>query len=291
KAASIYKLPVAPHHRDSMLGHESHEGCSVFIGQDTRNSEQCVGSLSDHRDDGALELRRFSYFKRLQRQAKGRSRILKVLQYQYISSVRGIVENRYARSLRNNYLHELQSLPPQFGADACQPCDVPTWSSEVGDEPGADRISNGRDDDRNRAGGLLDGHRYCRRWGDNDIRLGTDQFGRKLGQSLDLSARESVLDGNVLPFDVPELLQSLPEGANFRRGPGRTVMEKPDPGNLRLARPLRLGGERRGEHGSEASDEGTTIHSSGFPGGGMLALAESVSKVPNGGVSAIRRIE
>src|SRR5262249_23177169 len=84
KAASIYKLPVAPHRRDSMLGHESHEGCSVFIGQDTRNSEQCVGSLSDHRDDGALELRRFSYFKRLQRQAKGRSRILKVLQYQYI---------------------------------------------------------------------------------------------------------------------------------------------------------------------------------------------------------------
>ena len=69
-----------------------------------------------------------------------------------------------------------------------------------------------------RPGRLLRGKRRWRSWGDDNVRLETDQLGRKLGQSLDPPARKSDFDGNVLPLDVAELAQPLPEGVELCRG-------------------------------------------------------------------------
>ena len=44
----------------------------------------------------------------------------------------------------------------------------------------------------------------------NEIDLETHQLGRKLRESIELSLRISVLDGDVLSFDVAKLAQSQP---------------------------------------------------------------------------------
>src|SRR5439155_4679138 len=116
--------------------------------------------------------------------------------------------------------------------DARQPRDVPTRTGEVGDESGADRIGNAREDDRDCTGGLPGGLRSRRTRRDDDVRLQTDQLGSKLGQSPDPPACESGLDGDVLPLDVTLFTQPLPEGAELRRGSGRAVKQKPDPPDL-----------------------------------------------------------
>ena len=63
-----------------LLGSEAHDGFSVFKGQNTWSSEKRVGVLPGHRDKGALELAKFSHFKRLQCQAERRGRFLQSLQ-------------------------------------------------------------------------------------------------------------------------------------------------------------------------------------------------------------------
>jgi hypothetical protein len=77
---------------------------------------------------------------------------------------------------------------------------------------------------------LLGGQRIGSTKGDDNVYLETDQIGCKLRQSPYLPARESGLDGNVLPFDVP----------------GRAVKQEPD--SVSLPRWLRFGAKRRGQH-------------------------------------------
>ena len=53
----------------------------------------------------------------------------------------------------------------------------------------------------------------------DDIDLETHQFGRKLGEPIDLTFRISVFEGDVLSFDVAQLAQSRPNclGTGGRR--------------------------------------------------------------------------
>src|SRR5262245_2585727 len=75
-----------------------------------------------------------------------------------------------------------------------------------------DRIDpSARHNDGNRLGRILGRQDYpgsssCH----DDINLETHQLGRKLREPIDLSLRKSVLDGDVLSFDVAKLAQSLP---------------------------------------------------------------------------------
>src|SRR5258708_7288410 len=66
----------------------------------------------------------------------------------------------------------------------------------------------------------------------------------------------SVLDDEVLPFDVPEISQPLPEGIEVGRiDRGRRSLEHADP--VDLSRRLGLEGEGRGEQAEgDAGDEG-----------------------------------
>jgi hypothetical protein len=68
-----------------------------------------------------------------------------------------------------------------------------------------------------------------------------------------LPACESVVDGDVLPFDITELTQPLPEGVDFCRGSGSAVKQESDPGDLpRLILPFRS--ERRSEETESEND-------------------------------------
>src|SRR6266542_6139115 len=65
EAASLHKLPFAPHRRYPTLGREAHKGFSVLRGQNTCRAEKRVNALSGHRGKGALELVRSSHRERL----------------------------------------------------------------------------------------------------------------------------------------------------------------------------------------------------------------------------------
>src|SRR3990170_1864300 len=66
EAASLHKLPMAPHRWYPTLSGEVHDGFSVLKGQNTRSPEQRVGALPGHRAKGALEVARSSHLERLQ---------------------------------------------------------------------------------------------------------------------------------------------------------------------------------------------------------------------------------
>jgi len=55
----------------------------------------------------------------------------------------------------------------------------------------------------------------------------------ELGQALCSSAREPIVDGDVLSLDVPDVGSTLLEGLELRRWARRAVEEEPDSGRLR----------------------------------------------------------
>ena len=98
-----------------------------------------------------------------------------------------------------------------------------------------------------------------RRRRDDDVDLQPDQLGREVGQPVEPTLRESILDDDVLALDPPELTQPFPERlAGTAVTGGRAGREEADP--IDLPRRLRLGGERRGEEAEGASDEGSPVH-------------------------------
>ena len=162
---------MAPQRRYPTLGSEAHDGFLVFKGQNTWSPEKRVGALPGNRDKGALELAKFSHFKRLRSgRAPGPLPAVPSIAAR-IGSVGRIMEDRHAGSRGDNSFHEFQPFPAQFGANAGQPGNVPARSRNAGDEPGANRIGYARDDDGNCAGCLFGGQRPRRGWADDNIRF------------------------------------------------------------------------------------------------------------------------
>jgi len=54
----------------------------------------------------------------------------------------------------------------------------------------------------------------------DNVHLQTDKLGGKPRVSLNLPAREPILDGDALALDVSELAQALPEASISGEGPG-----------------------------------------------------------------------
>jgi hypothetical protein len=68
----------------------------------------------------------------------------------------------------------------------------------------------------------------------------------------------AVFDSNILPFEIAEIAKALLECLQepSRCGRGTEKADRPNfPGRLRVART-----RRRGEHGSEATYEGASVH-------------------------------
>jgi hypothetical protein len=127
-------------------------------------------------------------------------------------------------------VEQREPFPGDLGRQPRQACDVPTWPRQAGDKPFGDGIPEANHDDRHRSSNLSNRLKRWRCVHNNHVDGKANQFGRKLRQSPNLPARESELDGNVLPFDVPELTQPLPKGVDFCRG--SAVEQEPDPIHL-----------------------------------------------------------
>src|SRR5262249_19588160 len=108
-----------------------------------------------------------------------------------------------------------------------------TRSCEAGDEPTADRICNRNEDNGNRRGRFFGGENTGRRGSNDDIRFKTDKLFRQGRETVKLSPCISVLDDNILSFNVTKLIEHLPEcvDANPVKGRGLTT-EKSYPRNF-----------------------------------------------------------
>ena len=83
---------------------------------------------------------------------------------------------------------------------------------QAGDKSKANRVSNGRHDDRDRAGGLLGGTGRIISRGNDAVHLETNQLRGEFRKSIYVPFCRSILNDNVFTFDVTKLAQSLVEG-------------------------------------------------------------------------------
>jgi hypothetical protein len=131
---------------------------------------------------------------------------------------------------------------------------------EAGDDASTEGIATGRHHDRNRSCGILGRQDRRRAPRQDHVHIQANQLGRQVRQTLQPFVGRSVFDREVLPLDVPAFMQTLSKcvevGSILCR---KEWHENSDP--IHLSRLLRSGGERRGEHGSQAKDEGAAVHS------------------------------
>jgi len=117
--------------------------------------------------------------------------------------------------------------------------------------PGRNRIANSSEDNGDSPGRLLSGQNGGCDWGQDDINLERNQFGREGRVPLDFPLGKSVFNHDVATLDVTEVTQALEESLSHVAARGRIG---PQPAySSGLGRLLRLTGERRGE---EAADHG-----------------------------------
>jgi hypothetical protein len=131
---------------------------------------------------------------------------------------------------------------------------------EARDDSLPDGIGKPRNDDRNRRRRILGRQGRWRSPGQDQIHVQPNQFSRQSRVSFVSAVGRSVLDDEILPLDVSELLQTPPEGLEIGRiRLRRRPFEHTDP--VCLPYLLRLGGERRGEETArQGADERPPIH-------------------------------
>ncbi len=110
----------------------------------------------------------------------------------------------------NELLDELEPLGAEPRVEVGQPCHVPTGPAEACDEPGPDGVSDAHEDDGDGVRRLLrsDGPACTLR---NDrVDVETDQLRNEVGKELG-PLRVTVFEESVLPLDVTQVMQRLPE--------------------------------------------------------------------------------
>src|SRR5262249_48906130 len=151
-----------------------------------------------------------------------------------------------------------EPLRPDFDAKISRASHVAAWSAQAGDKTQLDRVTPGREYDRNRRGRRFG--RQRRRCGsrgdDGDLLL--NQIGRQRWQSVIVVFRPAILDGRVLTVDVAGFLQTLAErGHHWHVAVRRCAVENRNHRHSRLlgARTPHLDGEQQ----PDSTDQGSEL--------------------------------
>ena len=89
--------------------------------------------------------------------------------------------------------------------------DVASRTREAGHDARPDRIDQAGEHDRDRSGCLLRGERTDRGANHEDVDLQPNHLGDESGKAFGPPFRESRFDDDILPLDVPEVSEPLPE--------------------------------------------------------------------------------
>src|SRR5438477_6487725 len=156
---------------------------------------------------------------------------------------------------RHCLLEQFQTLADEIRGEEGQPRDIAARPRQAGDEPAPNRIGGSSEDNGEGPGRLLGSHGGECGWGQDDIDLEGNEFGRESGEPLELPLGISVFDQDVAALDVTELTQSLAEGL-WQVGTSGQVDGRQPSYSSDLGRLLGLGGERCGEKAaSQSADE------------------------------------
>src|SRR5262245_21435166 len=160
---------------------------------------------------------------------------------------------------RNGLREQFQTLSDEVRVEVRQPREIAAGPRKAGDEPEPNRIGNKREDNGDCPGRLFGGQSGACDWGQDDINLERNQFGRKSGEPVELPLGISEFDHEVAALDVTEVTQSLTEGL---RPPGIRGQVLPQPAySSDLGRLLGVRGDRPPHRGAaEKCDELTPLH-------------------------------
>ena len=102
---------------------------------------------------------------------------------------------------------------PQLDREKICPGQIATRPGQAGDKTEPDRVVADDEDDGDRRGCRLGRRRRSNAGGSDHGNLPTHQLACQLGESIELIVGRSMLDRQVLAFDVADLLQALTECA------------------------------------------------------------------------------
>ncbi len=158
-----------------------------------------------------------------------------------------------------------RSFAKRFGTNCLSSPQIAARSRQIRDEPGADRVSNQSEDDRDDRCRLLCRDDRCGSRCDNDIDLEPDKLGRNLGGALAASLRPAVLDRNIATLGPAELAKPLHKnGGPLALSRSRIRAQETDGRHLRrllCARGERPKNQWRDRRAAESGDEFAAPHS------------------------------
>ena len=154
----------------------------------------------------------------------------------------GIPKDRHARHVRRDLLEQLQPFPAKAEFEIHEPGGVAARPRQAIDEAGGDRIGDGREHDRHRAGRLQQRRHGRGAVGKDDIGRERRQFRRVSANVVGIGRGPAGVDPHVAadgPARLRQLLQERPHpGLKFRivRGCGQEHADAPHPVGLLCTR-------------------------------------------------------
>ena len=121
-----------------------------------------------------------------------------------------VIEDGDRSCLRNQVVQKLEPLCCQFGREDRYAGEIAPWPVETGNVAKLNRISSEQENNGNRAGCSLGGHRrlaVCGNHGD----LTANQIGRQCRQTIVVTLGPAVFDRHVPTLDIAGFCQALPK--------------------------------------------------------------------------------
>jgi hypothetical protein len=122
-----------------------------------------------------------------------------------------IDQHGHARDRGHHLAQELEPLGGELADEKIDPSHVAVGPGQAADETEPDRVFGDHEDDGDRRGRRLGGHRRHRAHGGDDGDLSAHEVGQELRQPVVLTLGKAVDDRRVLALDVARLLEALAE--------------------------------------------------------------------------------
>src|SRR6516162_972099 len=173
-------------------------------------------------------------------------------------------DDRHAGEAGNGVLEYLESLAAQVRPKVGKARNIATRPGKTSDKASANRIGILRHDNRYRGSRFLGVTRGCRALSDDHAYPQTDQFVCKRAETVGLSFRKSILNGNILPNNVSQVAQPTLEGvsAGYHRG-ARVDAQKSNRDFIGCL--LRARRERPRRRAADQRDELAALHVAPLP--------------------------
>src|SRR6202022_2438306 len=181
------------------------------FGRQAGLNDDRIGPIFLHRGESGLELLAAADLDRMDRSSGGFAAKLDLFEKRFGEWIGCVGQSGDPARRRQYVADQLDALAGQFSGYARDAGDISARPRKARDQPRTDGISCLGHDDRDFARRLLCCQSGGREPSDDYIDIETDQLGGQLGKPVEMSLRRSKLKSNVLPLDITQIAQSLPE--------------------------------------------------------------------------------